>query len=97
MKIGVYVGSFDPFHKGHENIIYHLLNKKYIDKVIIIPTLSYWDKNIKTSLNDRINMIKTIEDSNIEVNDSSDGYVSIGNEVFDCSVSTDGTMLCENH
>ena len=37
------------------------------------------------------------EDSNIEVNDSSDGYVSIGNEVFDCSVSTDGTMLCENH
>jgi len=74
MKIGVYVGSFDPFHKGHENIIYHLLNKKYIDKVIIIPTLSYWNKNIKTSLNDRINIIKTIEDSNIEVNTTLNNY-----------------------
>ncbi len=74
MKIGVYVGSFDPFHKGHENIIYHLLNKKYVDKVVIIPTLSYWDKNIKTSLEDRINMIKNIEDSNIEVNTSLNAY-----------------------
>ena len=74
MKIGVYVGSFDPFHKGHENIVKYLLEREYVDKVVIIPTLSYWDKNIKTSLEDRINMIKNIEDSNIEVNTSLNAY-----------------------
>lgn len=73
-KIGVYVGSFDPFHKGHENIVKYLLEREYVDKVMIIPTLSYWDKNIKTSIEDRINMIKTIEDSNIEVNTSLNTY-----------------------
>ena len=68
MRIGVYVGSFDPFHKGHESVVNHLLNNNYVDKVIIIPTLNYWDKNIKTSLNDRINMIKLLESNKIEVN-----------------------------
>ena len=61
MRIGVYVGSFDPFHKGHEDITNYILNNNYVDKVIIIPTLSYWDKSIKTTLEDRIKMIKLLE------------------------------------
>ena len=39
MNIGVYVGSFNPVHIGHEKIVNHLLNNKIVDKVIIIPTL----------------------------------------------------------
>ena len=38
-KIGVYVGSFDPFHKGHENIVKYLLEREYIDKVMTRLTL----------------------------------------------------------
>ena len=74
MKTGVYVGSFDPFHKGHENIVNHLISKNYVDKIIIIPTLNYWDKTINTSLNDRINMIKLIENDKIVVNTELNTY-----------------------
>lgn len=74
MKIGVYVGSFDPFHKGHEDITNYILNNNYVDKVIIIPTLSYWDKSIKTTLEDRIEMIKLLENERIEVNCDLNNY-----------------------
>ena len=74
MKIGVYVGSFDPFHKGHENIVNHLIDKNYVDKIIIIPTLDYWDKKINLSLDDRIKMIKLIENDKITVNTKLNTY-----------------------
>ena len=65
MKIGVYVGSFNPPHKGHIKIVNHLLNKNYLDKVIIIPTGNYWDKNNLVNINDRIDMLKIYENENI--------------------------------
>ena len=68
MKVGVFVGSFNPIHIGHEKIIKLLLDKKIVDKVIVIPTLSYWDKSIDVRLQDRINMLKTIENDNILIN-----------------------------
>ena len=58
MRIGVYVGSFDPVHNGHEKIVNHLLNKNYLDKIIIIPTGNYWDKQNITKLNHREKMLK---------------------------------------
>ena len=36
--IALFGGSFDPPHIGHEAIVKALLNIKYIDKVIVIPT-----------------------------------------------------------
>ena len=33
MKIGVFVGSFDPVHKGHTDIMNYLVDKKMVDKV----------------------------------------------------------------
>ena len=68
MKIGVYVGSFNPPHLGHEKVINTLIDKKIVDKIIIVPTLSYWDKTVDTKIEDRINMLKFIENSNIVVN-----------------------------
>ena len=43
MKIGVYVGSFNPVHIGHIKIVNYLLDN-YLDKVIIVPTGNYWEK-----------------------------------------------------
>lgn len=57
MKIGIYVGSFNPVHKGHIKIVNHLL-EKYLDKVVIVPTGAYWDKNDLIDIKDRLNMLK---------------------------------------
>ena len=69
MKVGVFVGSFNPVHIGHEKLVNHLLNNNIVDKIIIIPTLSYWDKKVDISILDRINMLKTIENNNIIINE----------------------------
>lgn len=58
MKVGVYVGSFDPVHKGHEKIVDYLLSNNYLDKIIVIPTKDYWDKNDLLSLDIRETMLK---------------------------------------
>ena len=65
MKIGVYVGSFNPVHKGHIRIAKNIVDNKVVDKLLIIPTLSYWDKNNLISLDDRINMLKFYESDKI--------------------------------
>lgn len=67
MKIGVYVGSFNPVHKGHIKIVNHLIEKNYLDKVIIIPTGAYWDKQNLVDLNDRIQMLKVYENEKITI------------------------------
>ncbi|MBM3192814.1 MAG: nicotinate-nicotinamide nucleotide adenylyltransferase [Chlamydiae bacterium] len=37
MRIGLFGGSFDPVHKGHENLVKDCLNSLKLDKVFIIP------------------------------------------------------------
>lgn len=44
MKIGIYGGSFNPIHLMHKEIVEQLLNKGYVDKVIILPTGNYYKK-----------------------------------------------------
>lgn len=68
MKIGIYVGSFNPPHKGHIKIVNHLIGK-YLDKVIIIPTGNYWDKLDLVNIDHRINMLKLYENKNIIIDD----------------------------
>ncbi len=65
MRIGVYVGSFDPVHKGHIKVVNYLINNHYVEKCIIVPTLGYWDKNNQIDINKRIDMLKTYESENI--------------------------------
>lgn len=69
MRIGVYVGSFDPVHIGHKYIVDYLLNNDYLDKVVIVPTIGYWDKVNLTNLDHRINMLKYYENDQIIIND----------------------------
>ncbi len=68
MKIGVYVGSFNPVHKGHIQIVNELLND--LDKVIIVPTGNYWNKNDLVDINHRINMWKFYQNEKIIINET---------------------------
>lgn len=65
MKIGVYVGSFNPVHKGHMKIVKYLIENNYLDKAIVIPTGAYWDKQNLIDIKNRIHMLKYYENENI--------------------------------
>jgi len=66
-KIGVFVGCFDPIHKGHIHVIKYLLEHRLVDKVLVIPTESYWSKKTEASSSDRVYMCKFLENESIEV------------------------------
>ena len=38
MKIGLFFGTFDPVHKGHIEIVRHVLSKKMVDKIWFVIT-----------------------------------------------------------
>jgi len=68
MKIGVFVGSFNPVHKGHIRIVNYVLDK-YLDKVIIVPTGNYWDKQNLVDVKYRINMLKIYQSDRIVIDE----------------------------
>lgn len=70
MKLGIYVGSFNPVHKGHKYIIDYLLNNQIVDKIIVIPTGNYWDKQDLINIRDRINMLKFYENETVLINET---------------------------
>ena len=57
MKLGVFVGSFDPIHVGHIKVIDYLIDNNYLDRIVILPTLNYWNKNNLTDVNIRYEML----------------------------------------
>ncbi len=67
MRVGVYVGSFNPVHKAHIKVAEYLIEENLLDKVLIIPTLNYWDKQNLIDINDRINMLKFYESDKIVI------------------------------
>lgn len=76
MKIGIFGGSFNPPHKSHINIAKKIIDKKYVDKVIFVPTASNYEKEDLININHRINMLNlSIKNKNLEVSNISDnGY-----------------------
>lgn len=67
MKLGIFFGSFNPVHKGHIKIVNYIIENNIVDKVLIIPTLNYWDKNDLIDLKYRIDMLKYFENDKITV------------------------------
>ena len=65
MKLGVYVGSFNPPHKGHLKVVNYLIDNNIVDKVIILPTPNYWDKTNMIDISYREEMLKFFETDNI--------------------------------
>ena len=75
MRLGVYVGSFNPVHIGHIDVVNYLINKKYVDKVLIVPTLNYWNKFNLIDIHHRINMLKIFENKNIKIDNKNNKYI----------------------
>ena len=74
MRLGIYVGSFNPVHIGHIKFANDLVNKNILDKVIIIPTKNYWDKKNLIPLSDRYNMLKLVESENVKISKRYSSY-----------------------
>lgn len=64
MRIGLFLGSFNPPHIGHVNIVREVLNRKLVDYVWVIPAYQNPNKNVDTSENfsHRYNMCKLMFD-----------------------------------
>ena len=59
-KVGILLGSFDPIHIGHIAMITEVLNKKLVDKVLIVPTRQNPWKPKSTDFDIRCKMIESI-------------------------------------
>lgn len=58
MKIALYLGSFNPFHNGHLEVIKIALDDFKMDKVIIVPTMqNSWKEEKVLDINIRRNII----------------------------------------
>ena len=59
MKIALYLGSFNPFHNGHLEVVKTALNDFKMDKVIIVPTMQNpWKEEKVLDIDKRIEIIK---------------------------------------
>ncbi len=74
MRIGIYIGSFNPPHLGHKKVIDYLIENNYVDKILIEPTPNYWDKTDLANINDRINMLKFYENEKVQVDTIHNNY-----------------------
>lgn len=75
MRLGIYMGSFDPPHKGHIRVVNYLLKNHYVDKILIVPTLGYWDKTNLANIIDRVNMLKYYENDKILIDTKHNKFI----------------------
>ena len=81
MKIGLFVGSFNPITLAHENIVRDLLNNKLVDYVYFLPVIS--KKSDLISIDKRIDMIKLL---NIQEAETLNIYDYKNSGLFDYNV-----------
>ena len=59
MKIALYLGSFNPFHNGHLEVVRTALKDFKMDKVIIVPTMQNpWKEEKVLDINKRISILR---------------------------------------
>lgn len=64
MKIAIFGGSFNPPHIMHKQIALSLINNKYCDKVIFVPTGDKYNKEHLVDDMHRLNMLKIMCEGN---------------------------------
>lgn len=68
MKIGVFGGSFNPFHDGHLKIIQLAIKKLKLDQLWIVPTVKNpFKEDFNYDVSDRIEQISSQIKSNSKV------------------------------
>ena len=59
MKIALYLGSFNPFHNGHLEVVKTALNNFKMDKIVIVPSMQNpWKKEKALNIDSRIVIIE---------------------------------------
>jgi len=71
MKIGIFGGSFNPPHKAHLQIVKDIINQRYVDKVIFVPTGDKYKKDDLIPNKHRYEMLKIITQD--------EKYISVSN------------------
>ena len=65
-KIGILGGTFDPPHNAHYEIARRAIEQFQLERVIFIPSGTPWQKDSKTSFEDRYKMTNLlIQDNNL--------------------------------
>lgn len=59
-KYGVFVGRFQPFHKGHQSSIQHIINQGFIPVIIVGSAQANGTEKNPYSYSDRVLMIREI-------------------------------------
>ena len=64
MKIALYLGSFNPFHNGHRDVILTAIKDFGMDRVIIVPSMQNpWKKEKALDFDKRVEIICKAVDS----------------------------------
>lgn len=90
-NIAVFGGTFNPFHKGHKNLIAEASQAIKFDEIIIIPAKIPPHKNADclASESDRIRMIElSLEDNNIDCENTIISDIELKREGKSYSVET---------
>ena len=64
MKVCLFGGTFDPPHIGHLLVAQTVCEAESFDKILFIPTHDPPHKKVKTSIEDRLNMLHIAVDGN---------------------------------
>lgn len=65
-NIGLYVGSFDPFHMGHLEVIDVLISRDHVDMIYIMPNNPNKKKPYRTDIKHRCEMIRLTLANNLD-------------------------------
>ena len=56
-RIGFYIGSFDPIHKGHERLVENIINQDLVNYCLIYPAWGGDEYKNRTDVNVRLDML----------------------------------------
>jgi len=83
MKIGIFGGSFNPPHLFHKKIVTYLLEKKYVDRVIVQPVGDSYKKRELAMFQDRYKMLSLMFEGIAEISDIANHGYNYTYEVLD--------------
>lgn len=56
-RIGFYIGSFDPIHKGHEQLVENIINQDLVDYCLVYPAWGGDEYKNRADVNVRLDML----------------------------------------